>query len=103
MILFLFDRHNEEVAARNQPTEQSKDIEMKDMGGATGNAGDVNKTTADGDKSTPNVEVRQAQCKKKKPRLFWSMAKTFWFKCLVAAIFKVIFDLLQFVSPLILK
>lgn len=86
-------RYNEEMAA-NTANSQPRDIEMKEMGASKPN---------DDNKDTPNVEVKQPTCKKKKARLFWAMTKTFWFKCLVAAIFKFIFDLLQFVSPLILK
>ena len=62
-----------------------KEVEMKEM-------------TKDGE--TPEVKV---QCDKKKPRLFWAMLKTFWFKSFIAAVYKLIFDVLQFVSPLILK
>jgi len=78
--------------AAGRSNSQPREIEMKDMGGANA-AGATNK-------NVPNVEVKTC---KKKPRLFWAMTKAFWFKCLVASMFKVVFDLLQFVSPLILK
>jgi hypothetical protein len=63
----------------------AKEVEMKEM---------------PREDSTPKVQI---QCEKKKPRLFWAIMKTFWFKSFIAAVYKLIFDVLQFVSPLILK
>lgn len=54
-------------------------------------------------KDTPEAKIIQQECGKKKPRLFWAMVKTFWFRAFIAAVYKFIFDILQFVSPLILK
>lgn len=86
-------RSEEENTTANGSSSPPREIEMKEMGGAK---------SAGASKDTPDVEIKPCPSKKK-PRLFWAMTKTFWFKCLVAALFKVVFDLLQFVSPLILK
>ena len=53
-----------------------------------------------------DVKVVGKQCpegKQKSPRLFWAMVKAFGMKALVAALFKLVFDILQFLSPLIMK
>ncbi|WAQ96704.1 MRP1-like protein, partial [Mya arenaria] len=73
--------------------DASREVEMKDMSG--GASKDI--------KDTPEVQTIQQECKKENPRLFRAMAKTFWFKTLCAAGFKLVFDMLQFVSPLLLK
>ncbi|KAL3875737.1 hypothetical protein ACJMK2_033658 [Sinanodonta woodiana] len=49
------------------------------------------------------TEVKVTSPPKSEPRLFLSMVKTYWFQLLVAAFFKLVYDILQFVSPWILK
>ncbi|XP_060581167.1 multidrug resistance-associated protein 1-like isoform X5 [Ruditapes philippinarum] len=89
-----FDKHLQKELNRCRRVHESlspatetnaKEVEMKEM---------------PREDSTPKVQI---QCEKKKPRLFWAMMKTFWFKSFIAAVYKLIFDVLQFVSPLILK
>ncbi|WAQ96711.1 MRP1-like protein, partial [Mya arenaria] len=84
-----------ECATNAKPSSNSasREVEMKDMSG--GASKDI--------KDTPEVQTIQQECKKENPRLFRAMAKTFWFKTLCAAGFKLVFDMLQFVSPLLLK
>ncbi|XP_052772990.1 multidrug resistance-associated protein 1-like isoform X2 [Mya arenaria] len=84
-----------ECATNAKPSSHSasREVEMKDMSG--GASKDI--------KDTPEVQTIQQECKKENPRLFRAMAKTFWFKTLCAAGFKLVFDMLQFVSPLLLK
>ncbi|XP_052261658.1 multidrug resistance-associated protein 1-like isoform X6 [Dreissena polymorpha] len=97
-----FDAHlqaeMQKCKASNSATQQSsslpRDIEMKEMG-ASGGAKDI--------KDTPEAKVIQSEMVKKQPRLFLAMVKTFWFKSLVAAGYKLLYDMLQFVSPLLLK
>ena len=67
------------------------DIEMKEPG-----------HSADGNQPL-EVKVVTSDCKQKEPRLFWAMVKAFGMKALSAALFKLIFDILQFLSPLIMK
>lgn len=50
-----------------------------------------------------DVKVVDKESKQKEPRLFWAMMKAFGMKALVAALFKLVFDILQFLSPLIMK
>ena len=49
------------------------------------------------------VKVVDHESKQKEPRLFWAMVKAFGMKALSAALFKLLFDILQFLSPLIMK
>lgn len=77
------------VEANQAAAADVNDIELKEIG--------------KGEDSVPDVKVTQHQCRRKKPRLFWAMFKTFWFRSFIAAVYKFIFDVLQFVSPLILK
>lgn len=46
---------------------------------------------------------KERECKGKEPRLFWAMVKAFGMKALEAAAFKLVYDILQFLSPLIMK
>ena len=71
---------------------EPREMEMKEMGANKHNPDEI-----------PKVTISEAECKKSVPRLFLAIIKTFGIKCLVAALFKAVFDVLQFVSPIILK
>ena len=70
-------------------TATGNDIELKEAG------------------CSSDVKVVGKKCeeegKQKEPRLFWAMVKAFGMKALVAALFKLVFDIMQFLSPLIMK
>lgn len=69
-----------------------------------------NKSTMNGD-LTPSVKLPQPQwpnkgqgkTKLKKQHVFTNIAKTFWFYFLVPSFIKLVADILQLVSPMILK
>ncbi|XP_053393097.1 multidrug resistance-associated protein 1-like isoform X3 [Mercenaria mercenaria] len=92
-----FDKHLQKELNR------CKRVNEETRTGAESNATEVEMKEIRKDGDTPEVKILEQQCSKKKPRLFWAMVKTFWFKSFIAAVYKLIFDVLQFVSPLILK
>ena len=53
--------------------------------------------------TSTGVRVITAGRKKKEPSLVWALAKTFWGIFVAAAFFKFVQDLLNFVSPQVLK
>lgn len=97
-VIPVFNKHWEKELKRCkrkhvQPvTSKENDIELKEPGGS-----------AEVKIVDKECKEKEKECKGKEPRLFWAMVKAFGTKALEAAAFKLIYDILQFLSPLIMK